>query len=158
MKSAVQQTFVYGSPSRQRGLAMVEFAIGLPVLLLLLMAMGELGRMLSQYNVLIQAGRDAARYAAHHILDRNTGQMSLDQVSTTSTNLAVFGHPGGSGESLLPGLGAGNVQIMTQGADHVRVTIRYRFVPVVGAAIPAFFGSGIPLGIDLVSSTVMRAL
>ena len=43
---------------------MVEFAIALPLLLLLLLAVAEFGRMLSHYNSLLQANRDAARYLA----------------------------------------------------------------------------------------------
>ncbi len=50
--------------TRQRGLAMVEFAIALPLLLLLLLAIGEMGRLLYQYNSLLQASRDASRFVA----------------------------------------------------------------------------------------------
>lgn len=50
--------------ARQQGLAMVELAIALPLLLLLLLGIGELGRLLWQYNSLLQASRDASRFVA----------------------------------------------------------------------------------------------
>jgi Flp pilus assembly protein TadG len=49
---------------RQSGLAAVEFAITLPVLLLLMLGTAELGRMLSQYDTLTKSVRDGCRYVA----------------------------------------------------------------------------------------------
>ena len=42
----------------QRGLAMVEFAIALPLLVLMLLGIAEFGRLLYQYNTLLQASRE----------------------------------------------------------------------------------------------------
>ena len=42
----------------QRGLAMVEFAIALPLLVLMLLGIAEFGRLLYQYNTLLQAWKD----------------------------------------------------------------------------------------------------
>ena len=49
---------------RQRGLAIVEFAIVLPLLLLLSLATTELGRALYQQDTLNKAVRDGARHLA----------------------------------------------------------------------------------------------
>ena len=49
---------------RQQGVAIVEFTITVPLLLLALLAFGEFGRMLYQYNSLLQGSRDAARFVA----------------------------------------------------------------------------------------------
>ncbi|MOA08729.1 TadE-like protein [compost metagenome] len=143
---------------RQRGLAMVEFAIGAPILLLLLLAVGEFGRMLSHYNVLLQSSRDAARYASHHALNRTIDEIVLSRVEPTTSNLAIYGSPNTASATLLPGLNASNVQVSTAGSEHVQVTIRYVFRPVIGNVLPTFFGKDIPLNVELVATSVMRAL
>lgn len=143
---------------RQRGLAMVEFAIGAPILLLLLLAVGEFGRMLSHYNVLLQSCRDAARYAANHALNRTTDEIILSRVEPTTSNLAVYGLPSATGATLLPGLSASNVSVSAVGGEHIQVTVRYVFKPVIGSVLPAFYGKGIPLNVELVATSVMRVL
>lgn len=49
-----------------RGNAVVEFALVLPILLLVLFGITELGRMVMTKNVLATASREGARYAAVH--------------------------------------------------------------------------------------------
>ena len=53
----------------RRGQAMVEFAIALPVLMMLLVGMMEVGRLLVMYTLVINASRDAVRYASAVGLD-----------------------------------------------------------------------------------------
>jgi hypothetical protein len=48
----------------QRGQAVVEFAFILPLLLLLILGITELGRMIMRTNLLTQAAREGARAAA----------------------------------------------------------------------------------------------
>ncbi|MGO4311801.1 TadE/TadG family type IV pilus assembly protein [Pseudomonas sp. KB_15] len=151
-------------PQRQQGLAMVEFTLVLPVLLLLLLAFGEFGRMLYQYNVLLQASRDADRFVANNAWNSTLGAVSLNNTLLTQTkNVAVYGVPANTGTAVVSGLTTGNVDVAAVGIDHVRVTITYTFCPVIGAgnctgSLPGFFGSQIALGIPLVATTVMRAL
>ncbi|CAN7644286.1 TadE/TadG family type IV pilus assembly protein [Pseudomonas sp. GL-B-26] len=151
-------------PQRQQGLAMVEFTLVLPVLLLLLLAFGEFGRMLYQYNVLLQASRDADRFVASQAWDSTLGQVALSSTLLTQTkNVAVYGVPANTGTAVVSGLTTGNVVVAAVGSDHVRVTITYTFCPVIGAgncggSIPGFFGNQIALSIPLVATTVMRAL
>lgn len=164
----------------QRGIATVEFAIGVPVLLLLLLAVGEFGRLLSQYNMLLQASRDAAGYAARHGWDDMLGRLELSRavpgsslsVADAAHNLAVYGVPAVAPEEdseeerpdrLLPKLGLGGStidvdEVCLPVCDHVRVTIRYTFSPVISSALPSFFGKAVSLEIPLVATTVMRAL
>jgi Flp pilus assembly protein TadG len=47
-----------------RGQAIVEFAIALPVLLMLLVGIMEVGRMLFMYASVVNSSRDAVRYAS----------------------------------------------------------------------------------------------
>ena len=151
-------------PQRQQGLAIVEFTLVLPVLLLLLLAFGEFGRMLYQYNVLLQASRDADRFVASQAWNSTLGQVALSSTLLTQTkNVAVYGVPANTGTAVVSGLTTGNVVVAAVGTDHVRVTITYTFCPVIGGgncggSIPGFFGNQIALSIPLVATTVMRAL
>ena len=148
----------------QQGVALVEFTLVLPLLLLLLLAFGEFGRMLYQYNVLLQASRDAGRFVASQAWNTTLGSVALGSTLMTQTkNVAVYGVPSATGAAVVSGLTTANVQVAAEGIDHVRVTITYTFCPVIGAgncagSIPGFFGNAIPLGIQLVATTVMRAL
>ncbi len=146
---------------RQRGLAMVEFAIGAPILLLLLLAIGEFGRLLSHYSTLQQSSRDAARYLARHALNNTTGTLNLTvPLQATVRNLAMYGTPGIS-TPLLPGITA-TVSAAVEGVPsipHVRVQVNYTFRPVIGNFLPNFWGGAdIPLNVPLVATTVMRAM
>jgi len=157
---------LHGFKSRQpqQGLAMVEFTLVLPVLLLLMLAFGEFGRMLYQYNVLLQASRDADRFVASQAWDSTLGKVALsDTLQTQTKNVAVYGVPANTGTAVVSGLTTGNVVVAAVGADHVRVTITYTFCPVIGGgncagSLPGFFGNPIALSIPLVATTVMRAL
>ena len=144
----------------QRGVAMVEFAITLPLLLLLLLAIAEFGRMLYHYNNLLQANRDAVRYLAGEAWNGNLGQVVIDPVLEARTkNLAVYGVPTPQpGNEVVPGLTTGEVSVGTVGSDHVQVSISYVFQPVIGSGLPAIIGNAIPLNFPLVATTVMRGL
>ncbi|WP_448724961.1 TadE/TadG family type IV pilus assembly protein [Pseudomonas farris] len=154
----------YKQPQRQQGLALVEFTLVLPILLLLVLAFGEFGRMLYQYNVLLQASRDAGRFVASQAWNSTLGEVSLSNALQTQTkNVAAYGVPSQTGSPVVSGLTTGMVEVAAVGADHVRVTITYNFCPVIGSgnctgSIPSFFGSQIALSIPLVATTVMRAL
>jgi Flp pilus assembly protein TadG len=139
---------------------MVEFAITLPLLLLLLLAIAEFGRMLYHYNNLLQANRDAVRYLAGEAWNGNLGQVEIDPVLEAITkNLAVYGVPTPQpGNEVVPGLTTGEVSVSTVGSDHVQVSISYVFRPVIGNSLPALVGDAIPLNIPLVATTVMRGL
>jgi Flp pilus assembly protein TadG len=151
-------------PQAQQGVALVEFTLVLPVLLLLLLSLGEFGRMLYQYNVLLQASRDADRFVASQAWNSTLGMVALSSTLQTQTkNVAVYGVPANTGTAVVSGLTTANVAVAAVGTDHVRVTITYNFCPVIGSgncsgAIPGFFGSQIALSIPLVATTVMRAL
>lgn len=154
----------FKSSQAQQGVALVEFTLVLPLMLLLLLAFGEFGRMLYQYNVLLQASRDANRFVASQAWNSTLGGLALSPTLLTQTkNVAVYGVPSQVGSAVVSGLTTANVQVLAVGSDHVRVTITYTFCPVIGAgnctgSIPGFFGNAIPLGIPLVATTVMRAL
>jgi Flp pilus assembly protein TadG len=145
----------------QRGVAMVEFAIALPLLLLLLLAIGEFGRMLYQYNSLQQASRDAGRYVAGLAWNATLGQIELNgDLQSKTKSVAVYGVPANSDgyTPVVPELTTDNVVVDSQDAEHVRVSITYTFRPVIGNSLPTFFGNSIPLNIALQSTVIMRVL
>jgi len=149
----------FKSRRAQKGVALVEFTLVLPLLLLLLLAFGEFGRMLYQYNVLLQASRDAGRFVSSQAWNTTLGAINVNSTLRTRTqNVAVYGVPSAAGAPVVPGLTVGEVEVEAVGSDHVRVTITHAFSPVIGTVIPGFFGAATPLGIELVATTVMRAL
>jgi Flp pilus assembly protein TadG len=144
----------------QRGTAIIEFTVALPVLLLMLAATAELGRMLSQYNTLNKAVRDGARYLAGNTFSGTTGVVSISGSARTATvNLVVTGNTAGSGNALLPNLTAGNVTVANLGNGYVSVTASYTYVPMVGATLPTFGLTGpINVAVPLNAAVVMRPL
>jgi Flp pilus assembly protein TadG len=80
--------------SRTRGIAVVETAIVLPLLFILLLAVGELGRAFIQYSRLSHRVHAAARHVAENALTGTTGIPSLSsQLLSEARNLVVFGAP-----------------------------------------------------------------
>lgn len=143
----------------QQGVAMVEFTIALPLLLFLLLAIAEFGRMLYHYNNLLQANRDAVRYVAGQAWNSNLGRVEISPaVEAKAKNLAVYGSPSPQGRPVVPGLTTADVQVSTIGTEHIQVRIQFVFQPVIGNGVPALLGDAIPLGFPLVATTIMRGL
>lgn len=94
------------------GVAMVEFAIILPLLLVLLAGVTELGRALYQQNALYKAVASGARYLArtNETLDKETCEVLEGQESewstvvTTATNIITYGSATVGDTPLLPNL------------------------------------------------------
>lgn len=85
---------------RQRGVAAVELALVLPVLLLLSLTTTEVGRAVYHYGVLTHSVRQAVRY-----LSTQTPGEGVE----TARKLVIYGNPEGTGTPLLPGLSATQV-------------------------------------------------
>jgi Flp pilus assembly protein TadG len=149
-----------GLAKHERGTAIVEFTIALPLLMVLLLATAELGRMLSQYNTLTKSVRDSARYLASKASGGTTRVVSIsNQVRTETQNLAVTGNINGTGGPLLPGYAIANVTVANAGNGYVSVAASYTYVPMISAALPMFgLGSDVALATSLSSTVVMRAL
>jgi Flp pilus assembly protein TadG len=144
----------------QRGTAAVEFAIALPVLLLMMLATAEIGRMLSQYNTLNKAVRDGARYLASNALAGTTGVVSISAaVQSATVNLVATGNTAGTGSALLPSLTAGNVTVSNLGNGYVSVAATYTYAPMMGATLPTFgLTAPITVNVPLTATVVMRPL
>lgn len=143
-----------------RGIATIEVAITLPVLLLLMLATVEIGRLLAQYDALTKSVRGAARYLASNAALGTTGVVNITPtVQSATANLAVTGNVNGTGGGLLPGLVVGNITVSDLGAGYVSVSASYAYQPLLGATLQTFgHGAPIALGIPLNATVVMRAL
>jgi Flp pilus assembly protein TadG len=143
--------------NRQHGVALVEFALVLPFLLLLTFIATEFGRAMYQYNALTKSARDATRYL--------TTQMPGTHF-TEAKNLAVYGNLTGSGNALVPGLTLANVADptwQTAGGtpviNTVRVTISgYTFQPLFSGAFGATFFGGNSITFSPITATMRSYL
>ncbi|KPV40101.1 hypothetical protein AN478_08060 [Thiohalorhabdus denitrificans] len=143
----------------ERGAALVELALVLPVLMLLLVGVVELGRGLYQNHILAKAAESGARY-----LSREPGALDWESCAEgenwgegveRATRLVVFGDPFGTTDPLVPNLGTENVTIEGLGPEPIsgegmagspcviRVRAAADFDPVIAT------GEFLPLG-DLV--------
>ena len=127
---------------RQRGVALVEFAFVLPLLLVLSLTSAELGRAVYRYNTTAKVVRDAVRYLS--------AQTPNDPVATAhARNLIVYGNVAGSGVPLDSALAAANVPAptwQTAGSAPLinTVTIRvtgYQFRPMIANMFGARFAT-----------------
>lgn len=132
----------------QRGVAMIELAIILPLLLAICFAITEFGRAIYTYNTLAKSARDAARYLS---------TQAAESGYSTARDLVVYGKPAGS-DPLVPGLLPSMVTIcdasncpatnLNQGSNPaintVTVTITgYPFNPVIDLlAFTRFYTGG----------------
>jgi Flp pilus assembly protein TadG len=146
--------------SRERGVALVELALALPLLILLTLIATEFGRAIFQYNTIAKSVRDAARYLSTQA--PNTG-------SAAARNLVVYGTtaPSASATPLVPGLTLSNLPASTPawkttGTDPVINTVTitvtgFCFAPMIGNVFGLAFTTancGIPFS-DI--SATMRA-
>jgi Flp pilus assembly protein TadG len=142
-----------GKHHAQAGVAIVELALMLPLLLLLTFTVTEFGRALYEYNTLTKAVRDAARY-----LSVQTPGTHM----TEARNLIVYGNTAGTGTPLARGLSTSNVPDPTWQTEGTLPVINTVKVTVTGYVFESLFPSvfGINFGTiaynDITAS--MRAL
>jgi len=116
--------------TRQSGVALVEFALVLPLLLVLVLVTAELGRGVYRYNCAAKAVRDAVRY-----LSAQTPGTHIAE----ARNLIVYGNLAGTAPLLDSALTDANVPLptwQTAGSDPLinTVTVRitgYQFRPMI---------------------------
>ena len=153
------------SVNLQQGLAAVEFAIVLPLILLMALAITELGRGLYQYNTLSKAVHDGARYLSDRAVN-NLGVVDITDYKAAQTrSLVMCGTLAGGceGDELLKNFSSrGSVTvtpetiIMTDGetADFIKVSATYTFDPLF-EGLSALGYSMVP---DFTATAVERAL
>ena len=141
---------------REDGTQMIEFAIVLPVLILLFAGVTELGRLFYTYNTLAKATRSAARY------------LSTVQDVTANTaaakNIVICGSAAGCGgqnqpAAIAPNLSASNVIVTPPPTG--TIPVKYVSVEITGYTYqPLIFNlsamTGGNFNINLKPSTTMR--
>lgn len=98
---------------KQKGVAAVELALIMVLMLVLGFGVVEVGRALYYYNGLVKATRSAARYLTQQDLNDPASAVYKNAVDT-ATSLAVCGKQQPAcdvGETLVPGLGASKVTV-----------------------------------------------
>jgi Flp pilus assembly protein TadG len=137
--SLMQRTRAHPPADRQRGVAMVEFVVGSPLLFLLLYAICELGNAYVQFSVLADTARDADRYLASNALLGSTGVVNLSPaLAAAAQNLVVYGNVNGAGTPLLPQLAPGQVTVAVDASNNVSVSVAYPYQSLFGGTLPLF--------------------
>ncbi len=163
-----------GYGKKQRGIATVEFAIAVPVILLLLCAAAEAGKWLYEYNTLHKAVRDGVRYLAGVAIRGTTGIVDpsgdegWSEKEAATQCLVVYGTSGLEDDGtctgtdpVLPNLETTDITVPdSDDGIHVQVDASYDYDPIFDIGIPTFgFGDG-PIDFDppITASATMRAL
>ncbi len=145
---------------RERGLAAVEAAIVLPVVIFLMLATAELGRAFYQYSTLVKAARNGVRYLANEAAVGDTRVIDLTAEKISSTrNLVVFGNMDGDGSPVIETFSTDDVTVSSPDPDYVEVEIAFDYQPLF-ASLPGLTG-GADIDMTLITlsvSTSMRAL
>ncbi|WP_375057911.1 TadE family protein [Zobellella sp. DQSA1] len=149
--------------TRQRGLAAVEATIVMPIMLLLVLAIGEFGRMLYQYNTLTQAVRAGARTVS---ASDNSGTFELTaEMEQKVRNLILYGQEVVGTAPVLPGLAAGDITFVgpfevpaIDGDPYIQIRVSYSWQPMFGLGFNTFFGETLSLDFPLQTSMTMRVL
>jgi hypothetical protein len=143
----------------QRGIAMTEFVIILPLALMLVMSVAEFGQAFMQYNTLTKAIRDGARHAAGNALQGSTGTIAIDEDLLRETrNLVVYGNRQGSGTPVLPNFDPEQVTVEEAALLSVSVAASYAYAPIF-SRLPMFaFGTNVNPNFTFEATIVMRAL
>ena len=140
-----------------QGVALLEIAIVIPILLVMFAGIAEFGRYFYEYNTLAKASRLGARYLASKSVNSETDYKAI------AKNIVVFGNTAGTGSPVLPGLTTDDVDISYQGGvaglpETVTVSIDgFQHVPLfdLGALIK---NDALSLAIDVKPSVTMRYL
>jgi Flp pilus assembly protein TadG len=145
---------------RQDGLAIVEFAVSVPVLLFLMVATADIVRAFTQYSTLSNGVRDGTFYLARHSILGTSGVVNVSNATIDATRrLVMYGNIGGSGSLRVPGLATGQIAVTNAGGGNVRVVVTYPYQSLFGGTIQTFgIGSNISMVFNMVVSNTTRAI
>ena len=148
--------------SKPRGQAMVEFAIALPVLLMMLVGIMEVGRLVFMYTLVTNASRDAVRYASAYgrgedglLKYKNcagikfAARQSAYIVTLTSISVTYDSGPAGSSKGTCDASSGEDADIDVDTGDRVIVTVQATYNPIV---------SLLPIGSRTFTATSRRTI
>ncbi|MFI3189651.1 hypothetical protein BCS42_05440 [Crenothrix sp. D3] len=138
---------------KQKGSATVEFAMMVPILLILVFMVSELGTMFYRLNALTKSVQVASRYLSDVSLNKK-----ITLTKTTIKHLVCYGNTGNTGTEVLPDCInkiPDNKLTVSAASDHVTVSATYSADWILPNAVKGFLKlSGLPM--DLTASSVMR--
>lgn len=154
---------------KMSGVAMVEFAIVAPLLILLLLGIIELGHAFYQHNTLTKSVAVGARYMARGYGNLSSGcvkQGSWNSAEAVAKNLIIYGEVTAGTEGLLPNLndsGKTTITIDPVGSSApcvVNVNVTTDYSPIFGYLFDGinlpFIGDIQFLDFDLVAASQER--
>jgi len=95
---------------RQRGNAMIEFALSVGVLVPLFLGTFQFGYTFYIYDILSTQMRSGARYASMRAFTCKDAA-SITDFKTATKNMVLYGNPDGTGSVIAPGLTAGMIDV-----------------------------------------------
>jgi Flp pilus assembly protein TadG len=119
---------------RQKGQALVEFALVIPILIVIILAITEFGRVWMTMNVLTGAAREGARAAA------------VNELGTTFANNAA--------QNVMTAAGMTGTSVTVSGpnaANEMTVTVQMDYTVLTGTIVPGLSGT-----FQLTRSATMR--
>jgi len=135
---------IHNLPKNQKGLAIVEFAVVLPFLLLTLAIVGEIGYVMYQQNLLSKSVETGGRYVS---VSSTSGSGFVDvsaQDIQNTRNMVVYGNIAGVGTPLIADLDPLEINVTcTYGTRNghciknfnltpITVQVNYTYNPVLG--------------------------
>ncbi len=124
----------------RKGNELIEFALVLPLLILMLAGAIEFGRAFYTYNILTKSVRNAARYvsAAQLLVSGTTGVLDSVYVNNAK-NLVVYGNVAGTGIRVIPSLQTSHITVSgtatpgtSPGQYYLTVGATYPYSPLFG--------------------------
>ncbi|RTZ16941.1 pilus assembly protein [Vibrio aquaticus] len=137
--------------NKQKGLAAVELIIGLPVLMLFLVAVIEIARIYVEMNTLNKAVRVGARYAMSVSEMSGCGPVMNEQGDIKQ--LVVYGTLEAGAAARIDSLTTNDVTVSCENNQFVTVTASHTFVPLFRDTLP---NSELSLALPMNATTVMR--
>jgi len=147
-------------PSGQRGLALVETVIVLPVLIFIMVATAEVTNIFIQHNTLTKLVRDGARFVNDSVFNHAAGVMGLDaQLIADTKSIVVYGDTSNTGTPLVYGLTTADVSVTEVAPQIVEVSATYPYTGILGTVLTGVGGgAGTSLSFNLSATVSMRAL
>ncbi|MEZ9302864.1 TadE/TadG family type IV pilus assembly protein [Vibrio breoganii] len=141
--------------TKSKGLAAIEMMIVLPILLLLMGAIFEVGRIFIHYTMLNKALQNGARYAVLDVYGTDRSNLVADE--TEIKNIVVYGNKSDTvGDntlsSVLPGLTRSNISVDDSLSDYISISADYAYSPVF-STIPII---GTAFSLNMTASSLMR--
>jgi len=151
-------------PNKQKGAAIVETTIVLPIMILLFLAICELGRAFYTYNTLNKTMQNGARHLASTTWFVPSSSANLDYSAPDgnayqATNLILYGNVNPQSDAVVDGFNAGDITFSIPTPGFVQVDISYSYIPVIGPVLYTFgFGSNVNLNFTMNSSITVPVL